>query len=91
MGEGAKEPPFAVHPQVTRSPDRWGAHVARKDRILGSKLIEDASHILRMDGGLIGFICRQVIKALAHPPIVVLRGPQMLFAGVLLQFWQQGL
>src|SRR5258708_1051302 len=92
MGEGAQQPPFAVHLQVTSRPNRRGAHVARKNGVLRGQLVEHPDHILRMDGCRIGFPCRKGIESLACLLIVFERGPQMpLLIVVLVELWEQSL
>src|SRR6266478_5954308 len=78
MVEGAEEPSLAVHRQVPRRPDRRGAHIARKNRVFGGKLVEHSDHILRMDRFPAGFTCRQLIETLACLLIMLARGLQML-------------
>src|SRR2546425_9190988 len=83
MGEGAEEPSLAVHRQISRRPDRRGAHIARKNGIFGRKLVEHSDHILRMDRFSAGFTGRQVIETLACLLTVLARGLQMLVVFVL--------
>src|SRR5215470_10950986 len=91
MVERAEESPFAVHRQVARRPDRWCAHVAGKNGVLGAELVERSSDILRMDSFLPGFTGRKFIESLPRLLIMFERSLQMLVVLVLAQLWQERL
>ncbi len=89
MIEGAEYPPSAVHRQVAGCPDRRSAHIAGKNSVLRSELVEHSRKILRMDGFTALAVCCQFIEALACLSIMFKRGLQMRLRLVLVQFWQK--
>jgi hypothetical protein len=64
MNEGTEQPPFEVHRQVPCCPYCPGAYVARKDGVLGGKLVEYSGNVLRVDLLLMQILGRKIIKAL---------------------------
>ncbi len=88
--EGAEDPPFAVHRQVAGRPDRRSAHVAGKNSVLRSELVEHSRKILRMDRLPALSVCRQFIEALACLSIMFERGIQVRIELVLVEFRQKG-
>src|SRR5713101_7962921 len=90
MIEGAEQAPLAVHGEIARRPDRRGAHIAGKHRVLGGNLVEHPDHVLGMNGLLAGLAHGQLIEALPCLPVVLERSPQVLVVPVLLELGQEG-
>src|SRR5437660_550744 len=87
MIERAEQSSFAVHREISGSPDCWSSHVTREYCIFGRELIDDTRNILRMDRLLTGFAYRKLVKAFARLSIVFECLPQMRVVLVLLQLW----
>ena len=79
-----EQPPFAVHGQIPRRPDRRRPNVAGEYGVLGGQLVEHSGHILRMDRFPTRFTRRQLIQALACLLIMFERGLEMRLVDVLL-------
>ena len=84
MVKRAQQPPFAVHCQIPRRPDRRRPHVASEDGVLGGQLVKYSRHILRMDRFPTRFTRRQLIEALPCLLVMLERFLEMCVVGVLL-------
>src|SRR6202045_5466190 len=89
MVERAQQSTLSIHRQIPRSPNRWCAHIARNNRVIGRKLVEHPDDVLRMNLLFAGSPHGQRIEILARYAIVLKRCLQMFVAIVLLQFWQK--
>src|ERR1700677_5328120 len=89
MVKRAQQSTLSIHRQIPRSPNRWCAHIARNNRVLGRKLVERLDDVLRMDLFSSGSRHGQRIEVLARHAVVLKQGLQMFVAIVLLQSWQK--
>ena len=74
--KGANQPPFAVHGEITRRPDRRGAHITGEYRIIIRQLTDFLRQILRVDQFPFAGGC-QCIEVTAGGLIVFQRRIQM--------------
>src|SRR6202051_1375222 len=89
MVKRAQQSTLSIHRQMPRSPNRWCAHIARNNRVIGRKLVERPDDVLRMNLLSAGSRHGQRIEILARYAIALKRCLQMFVAIVLLQFWQK--
>src|SRR5580704_13472933 len=91
MVKRAQQSPLSIHRQIPRSPNRWCAHIARNNRVIGRKLVERPDDVLRMNLLSAGSRHGQRIEILARYAIALKRCLQMMVVTVLLQSWQKSL
>src|SRR6202166_1658401 len=89
MVKKTQQSTLSIHRQIPRSPNRWCAHIARNNRVIGRKLVERPDDVLRMNLLSAGSRHGQRIAILARYAITPKRCLQMFAAIVLLQFWQK--